>query len=74
MHDKDDPTDCDDDSHHDDGRGIAYMTRVISTVQDDDSHFEDEFCSIWTLLDSILGPFWAHDGALGRLGGQESKK
>ena len=71
MHDKDDPTDCDDDSDHDDGRDIVCMTRMISTVYDDDSDFERDFCSIWMLLESILGPFCAHVGALGRLGGQD---
>ena len=50
------------------------MTRMISTVYDDDSDFEEDFCSIWRLLESILGPFWAHVGALGRLAGQDRKK
>ena len=74
MHDKDDPTDCVDGSDHDDGRDIVCMTRMISTVYDDDSDFEADFCSIWRLLESILGPFCDHGGALGRLGGQELKK
>ena len=74
MHDKDDPTNCDDDSNHDDGRDIVCMTRMISTVYDDDSDFEEDFCSIWRLLESILGPFCAHVGALERLGGQDLKK
>ena len=73
MHDKDDPTDCDDDSNHDDGRDIVCMTRMISTVYDD-SDFEEDFCSIWRLLESILGSFWAHVGVLGRLGGQDLEK
>ena len=60
------------------------MTRMISTVYDDDSDYDDysvsldlrieDFCSIWRLLESILGPFCAHVGALGRLGGQDVKK
>ena len=50
------------------------MTRMISTVYDDDSDFEEDFCSIWRLLESILGPFCAHVGPLGRLGGQDLKK
>ena len=50
MHDKDDPTDCDDDSNHDDGRDIVCMTRMISTVYDDDSDFEEDFFSIWRVL------------------------
>ena len=60
------------------------MTRMISTVYDDDSDYDDysvsldlrieDFCSIWRLLESILGPFCAHVGALGRLGGQDLKK
>ena len=74
MHDKDDPTDCDDDSNYDDFRDIVCMTRMISTVYDDDSDFEEDFCSIWRLLGSILEPFWAHVGALGCLGGQDLKK
>ncbi len=74
MHDKDDPTDCDDDSDHDDGRDIVCMTRMISNVYDDHSDFERDFCSIWMLLESILGPFWGHVGALGRLGGQDVTK
>ena len=74
MHDKDDPTDCDDDSDHDDGRDIVCMTRMISNVYDDHSDFERDFCSIWRLLESILGPFWGHVGALGRLGGQDVTK
>ena len=74
MHDKDDPTDCDDDSNHDDGRDIVCMTRIISPVYDDDNGFEEDFCLIWRLLESILGPFCAHVGALGRLGGQDLKK
>ena len=74
MHDKDDPTDCDDDSDHDDGRDIVCMARRISTVYDDGSDFEEAFCSIWRLLESILGPFWAHVGTLGCLGGQDRKK
>ena len=74
MHDKDDPTDCDDDSNHDDGRDIVCMTRMISTVYDDDSDFEEDFCSIWRLLESILGPFCAHVGALERPGGQDLAK
>ena len=74
MHDKDDPTDCDDDSNHDDFRDIVCMTRMISTVYDDDSDFEEDFCSIWRLLESILGSFWARVVALGRLGGQDLKK
>ena len=74
MHDEDDPIDCDDDSDHDDGRDIVCMTRMISTVYDDDSDFEEDFCSIWRLLESILGPFCAHVGALERLGGQDLKK
>ena len=53
---------------------IVCMTRTISTVYDDDSDFEADFCSIWRLLESILGPFCAHVGALGRLGGQDLKK
>ena len=55
MHDKDDPTDCDDDSDHDDGRDIVCMIRMISSVYEDDSDFEENFCSIWRLLESILG-------------------
>ena len=46
MHDKDDPTDCDDDSNYDDFRDIVCMTRMISTVYDDDSDFEKDFWSI----------------------------
>ena len=57
MHDKDDPTDCDDDSNHDDGRDIVCMTRMISTVYIDDNDFEEDFCSIWRLLERILGSF-----------------
>ena len=68
MHDKDDPTDCDDDSNHDDFRDIVCMTRMISTVYDDDSDFEEDFCSIWRLLGRILAPFWRHVWALGCLG------
>ena len=74
MHDKDDPTDCDDDSNHEDFRDIVCRTRMISTGYDDDSEFEKDFCSIWRLLETILGPFCAHVGALGRLGGQDLKK
>ena len=74
MHDKDDPTNCDDDSNHDDGRDIVCMTRMISTVYDDDNDFEEDFFSIWRRLESILGPFCAHVDALGRLGGQDLKK
>ena len=74
MHDKDDPTDCDDDSNHDDFRDIVCMTRMISTVYDDDSDFEEDFCSILKLLEHIWGPFCGHVGALGRLGGQDLKK
>ena len=74
MHDKDDPADCDDDSDHDDGRDIVCMTRMISTVYDDDSDFEKDFCSILRLLGRILGPFWGHVWALGHLGGQDLKK
>ena len=74
MHDKDDPTDCDDDSDHDDGRDIVCMIRMISSVYEDDSDFEENFCSIWRLLESISGPFWTHVGTLGRLGGQDLKK
>ena len=73
MHDKDDPTDCDDDSDHDDGRDIMCMTRMISTVYDD-SDFESDFRPIWRLLESILGPFCAHVGARGHLGGQDVTK
>ena len=43
MHDKDDPTDCDDDSNHDVGPDIVCMTWMISTVYDDDSDFEKDF-------------------------------
>ena len=74
MHDKDDHTDCDDDSDHDDARDIVCMTRMISTFYDDDSDFEEDFSSIWRLLESILGPFYADVGALERLGGQDLKK
>ena len=73
MHDKADPTDCDDDSDYDDGRDIVCMTRMISTVYDDDSDFEEDFCSIWRVLESILGPFCGHVGALERLEGQDLK-
>ena len=69
MHDKDDPTDCDDDSNHDDFRDIVCMTRMISTVYDDDSDFEKDFWSIWRLWESILGPFCDHFALmLGHLG------
>ena len=69
MHDKDDPTDCDDDSDYDDFRDIVCMTRMISTVYDDDSDFEKDFWSIWRLWESILGPFCNHFAAmLGHLG------
>ena len=50
------------------------MTRMISTVYDDDSDFEEDFCSIWKLLGRILAAFWGHVWALGRLGGQDLKK
>ena len=60
--------------HDDYGRDIVCMARMISTVYDDDSDFERDFCSIWRLLESILGPFCAHVGALGRLGGQDVTK
>ena len=69
-----DGSDCDEDSNYDDGWDIVCITRMISTVYDDDSDFEEDFCSIWRLLESILGPFCAHVGALGRLGGQDLKK
>ena len=69
MHDKDDPTDCDDDSNYDDFRDIVCMTRMISTVYDDDSDFEKDFWSIWRLWESILGPFCDHFALmLGHLG------
>ena len=74
MHDKDDPTNCDDDSNHDDGRDIVCMTRMISTVYEDDSAFEKDFWSIWRLLESSLGRFWSVVGAFGRFGGQDLKK
>ena len=77
MHDKDDPTDCDDDSNYDDFHDIVCMTRMISTVYDDDSDFEKDFWSIWRLWEhfgTTLRPFCAHVGALGRLGGQDLKK
>ena len=51
MHDKDDPTDCDDDSDYDDSWDIVCMTRMISIVHDDDSDFEEDFCSIWRVLE-----------------------
>ena len=49
------------------------MTRMISIVHDDDNDFEEVFCLIWRVLESILGPFCGHVGALERLEGQDLK-
>ena len=54
MHDKDDPTNCDDDSNHDDFRDIVCMTRIISTVYDEDSNLE----ALGEHLGTILGSLW----------------
>ena len=61
MHYKDDPTNCDDDSNHDDGRDIVCMTRMISTVHDDTvilRRIFGQFRGSW-------GGFWDQFGGLG---------
>ena len=50
------------------------MTRIISINYDDDSDLEEDFCSIWRLLESILGPFWAYVSSLGRPEAKMSQK
>ena len=47
---------------------------MIGTVYDDDSDFEKDFCSIWSLWESILEPFCDHFAfMLWHLGVSEAK-
>ena len=64
MHDKDDPTDCDDDSDHDDGRDIVCITRMISTRNKGKLNGNHKF---WAL--GFLVHFFSFESICRRVGG-----
>ena len=70
MHEKDDPTDCDDDSNHDHFRDNVCMTWMISTVYDDDSEIFAQFGGSWR---ASLDHFALMLGHLGVLEAKMSK-